>query len=59
MLSNHSSIIEKFATMRDKFDTMYAKRGFIFWYVGEGMEEDEFTNARSHNMDLQINYDCY
>lgn len=22
-----------------KFDLMYAKRAFVHWYVGEGMEE--------------------
>ena len=25
---------------------MYAKRDFVHWYVGEGMEEGEFSEAR-------------
>merc|ERR1719450_836393 len=28
------------------FDLMYAKRAFVHWYVGEGMEEGEFSEAR-------------
>ncbi|KAJ1409665.1 Winged helix-like DNA-binding domain superfamily [Sesbania bispinosa] len=29
-----------------KFDLMYAKRAFVHWYVGEGMAEGEFSEAR-------------
>merc|ERR1719461_865853 len=29
-----------------KYDTMYAQRAFVHWYVGEGMEEGEFSEAR-------------
>jgi len=27
---------------------MYSKRAFVHWYVGEGMEENEFTEAREN-----------
>merc|ERR1712071_502078 len=33
---------EPWALLDHKFDLMYAKRAFVHWYVGEGMEEGEF-----------------
>lgn len=31
--------MEAWARLDHKFDLMYAKRAFVHWYVGEGMEE--------------------
>ena len=39
MISNSTAIAEVFARLDHKFDMMYAKRAFVHWYVGEGMEE--------------------
>jgi len=35
-------LTEAWARLDHKFDLLYAKRAFVHWYVGEGMEEGEF-----------------
>merc|ERR1711879_967660 len=31
---------------KSEYDMMYSQRAFVHWYVGEGMEEGEFSEAR-------------
>lgn len=57
MIGNTTAISEAWARLNYKFDLMFAKRAYIHWYLGEGMEELEFAEARTDMAELEKDYE--
>ncbi|XP_008482229.2 tubulin beta chain-like, partial [Diaphorina citri] len=58
-IGNTTAIQELFRRISDQFDSMYKRKAFLHWYLGEGMDEMEFTEAASNVLDLISEYQQY
>lgn len=56
MISNSTAISQVFSRIAHNFDAMYAKRAFVHWFVGEGIDSHEIQYARESMALLDKDY---
>lgn len=58
-IGNSTTIQEMFKRVGEQFSSMFKRKAFLHWYIGEGMEEAEFTEAEANMQDLINEYTQY
>ena len=56
LLANTTSVQQVFKRILANFKVMFRKKAFLHFYINEGMDEMEFTEAESNLSDLVSEY---
>ncbi|KAK9889340.1 hypothetical protein WA026_004615 [Henosepilachna vigintioctopunctata] len=59
LIANTTAVQELFQRIHEQFVAMFKRKAFLHWYLGEGMDENEFTEAESRVIDLISEYQQY
>ena len=57
MVGNSVGICKIFDNLTQKYDSLYSKRAFVHWYVGEGLSEGFFEEARNEITYIEKDYE--
>jgi tubulin alpha len=56
MTGNSTAIRDVFSRIGQQFDMIYSKKAFVHWFIREGMNEEEFREARENLAALEMDY---
>lgn len=58
-IANTTAVKALFIRILEQFSAMFKRRAFIHWYLGEGMDIEEFSEAETNMIDLINQYQSY
>ncbi|KAF8566865.1 hypothetical protein P879_04519 [Paragonimus westermani] len=58
-IGNTTAIQEVFRRVSEQFSAMFKRKAFLYWYLSEGMDEMEFSEAESNLVDLVSEYQTF
>jgi tubulin beta len=58
-IGNTTSVKSVFQRISEQFTLMFRRRAFVHWYISEGMDELEFSEAEMNMTDLVSEYQMY
>ncbi|KAJ6228955.1 tubulin beta chain [Anaeramoeba flamelloides] len=58
-IGNNTAIQELFKRVGGQFSVMFRRKAFLHWYINEGMDEMEFTEAEANMNDIVNEYQTY
>ncbi|XP_065350945.1 tubulin beta chain-like [Cloeon dipterum] len=56
VIGNNSAVAEVFRRLLQQFEAMFAKKAYLHWFTGEGMDVQEFVEAAKNVQDLVSEY---
>uniref|UniRef100_A0A0G4EYT4 Tubulin beta chain n=1 Tax=Chromera velia CCMP2878 TaxID=1169474 RepID=A0A0G4EYT4_9ALVE len=59
VVGNNTAITGLWSRVGAQFSSMFRRKAYLHWYVGEGMDEMEFTEAENNMNDLSEEYQQY
>ena len=58
-IGNSTAVQEMFRRVSEKCSSMFRRKAFLHWYIDEGIDEMEFTEAESNMNDLCSEHQQY
>jgi len=58
-IANSTAVTELWTRVGTTYSSMFRRKAFLHWYLGEGMTEDDFRESESRLHDLVAEYQMY